>query len=712
MSGRSPFAERYDKALADPNVSDGLLEFQRAWKVSRGTQIAELEAFSGQDFAEHVDVFRELKRESRSRWTELAAEFTDNVEAAGGHVHTTSTIADACRAVGEILTDAGAGRVVKTKSMVSEEIFLNDHLVQRGIEVVETDLGEWLIQLDRDHPSHLVLPVIHKRRHQVAKILEAELGVAFDPDDIEAMVRAARKALRQRFLGADAGLTGANALIASTGGVLLVTNEGNATLTTQMPDVHIVIAGLDKLVPDTSAIMSQVRLLGRSATGQRMTSFTTVVNGPRPGQEWHVVLVDNGRSAMAADAVFSDALACIRCGACADVCPPYQVVGGHVFGHVYTGAIGLVNTSFHHGLDAVADPQLLCLSCNACVTACPTGIPLASQILEVRKRVFEERQPPVKKLALRAFRSRRLTALGATVAGLVTAPLRTDDGLRLPLPKRHGWRKAPNIPIVPGRRKAARIAEDDPPADEYPSSVSGKDVALFLQCLSDRAAPAIVEATAKLIRRAGANVVIPERQHCCGLTAFDAGDWSGAIEMLTDTLDALEGCDVVVTPGTSCLVATHEYEALVRDTPDLAARLDDLRSRFFDVVGFLTGPGSPPAGRTLTSVPGTVTVHRFCQSTNVLQRGGSIEELLDAHVDATRVELAEAEVCCGFGGSTSIVAPEVSRGIAVRKLDNVADTGAEIIVTDNPGCILHLRAALAARGDDVRVLHLAELLAM
>ena len=182
------------------------------------------------------------------------------------------------------------------------------------------------------------------------------------------------------------GITGANALIAETGTTMLVSNEGNGRLTTTLPGIHVILAGVDKLVPTMADAMTQLRLLARSATGQTITTYTSFVTGPVPGQELHLVLVDNGRTEMAADPVFADALNCIRCGACADVCPPYQVVGGHGFGHVYTGAIGLVVTPFHHGLDVIDGPQSLCVSCGACTTVCPADIPLADQILEVRRR--------------------------------------------------------------------------------------------------------------------------------------------------------------------------------------------------------------------------------------------------------------------------------------------------------------------------------------
>jgi L-lactate dehydrogenase complex protein LldF len=702
------FGERYWKALANENIRHGLLSFQRDWKTARDVQVGELETITGQPFDRLSADFAGTKRATRENLTELTEQFEERVMATGGAVHHASDGVDACRVVESILAGGGVRQVVKTKSMVTEEIFLNGHLEGKGIDVVETDLGEWLLQLADEHPSHLVMPAIHKRRHEIARIIEDEVGEPFDPDDVTGMVRAARVALRRKFFTAGAGVTGANALVASTGSILLVTNEGNATLATLLPDIHVVVAGVDKLVPDTATAVDQIRLLGRSATGQQITSYTTMITSPRPGQSLHVVLVDNGRTTMAADEAFADALSCIRCGACADVCPPYQIVGGHVFGHVYTGAIGLVNTAFHHGLDQIADAQFLCVSCNACATVCPAAIPLPSQILRVRRQVFENHASRPKRWAMRLIRSRRLVGSATLAAAILTLPFRDGDHLRLRAPRRHRWRRIPSVPLRPARwRRLERTV-----SKTYPSEVTGRRVALFLQCLSDRLAPDIVAATATVIAAAGAEVVVPRSQHCCGLPAFDAGDWSVAKAMLKSTLDTFEDHDLVVTPAPSCLVALgHEYDALVENDRDLRDRLDDLRGRLFDLVGFLEGPGRPDNGHgRLERSSGTVGVHRFCQSSNVLDRHDRLERIVFEFTGIEPVPIPEADVCCGFGGGSSVAAPEVAAGIVVRKIETIDESGVDLVVTDNPGCILHLRASLDERGGGADVVHLAEFL--
>src|SRR5438270_1378843 len=248
------------------------------------------------------------------------------------------------------------------------------------------------------------IPAIHKSRQQIASLFETETHRSVDHDDVKAQVNVAREELRRVFVTAEAGMLGANALIAETGSVMLITNEGNGDLVSTLPRLVIVIAGWEKIVPTFEDAAAQVHLLARSGTGQEITTYTSFITGPEEGCELHIVLIDNGRSAMWSDPDAREALRCIRCAACADVCPPYQIVGGHVFGYVYSGAIGLVNTGFHHGVDAVAGPQALCVSCNACATVCPAQIPLPRQILDVRARVVAARGlSPPKRFVLNLF---------------------------------------------------------------------------------------------------------------------------------------------------------------------------------------------------------------------------------------------------------------------------------------------------------------------
>lgn len=719
-----PFEERYHTALDDPDVRTGLTAFQRGWRQSRDAAIADLEAVEGRSFDDLRAELAAIKDDVIANRDRYLDQFTANAEAAGAEVTRVATPGEANELITRICRDAGADLVVKGKSMVSEEIGLNHHLEANGITPVETDLGEWILQLAGETPSHLVMPAIHKRKEHIAELFERVLGRGFPPDDIERMVTAARTELRGRFLASGVGLSGANALVAEGGSVLLVCNEGNNRMSVALPPVHIVTAGIEKLVPTYADAMKQVRLLGRSATAQPITVYTNVVTGPRPGQRQHLLLLDNGRTAMAADPDVASALRCIRCGACANVCPPYGVVGGHAFGHVYTGAIGLVNTAFHHSIEAVAGPQSLCVSCGACATVCPVDIPLPTQILEVRRKVVDARAPApagrATRLAIAAFGHRWLVDLGLRAVGLVTTPLRRDGVTRVPASvaerpavRAHvGWRTPPAIPLRPARDRLRHGELVEPPRLAS-QPLAGRTVQLFLQCLSDRIAPDIPIAAATLLRAAGADVRLPRRQHCCGLPAFDAGEQDAARAMVRQTIETLDGVDDVVTPASSCLaMLQHDAPRLLRDDLDELERAQQLAGRTYDLVGYLTaGPGRLPVGALDDGDRTPVTVHRFCQASTTLDRRDTVERFLRDVAGVEVVPLPEAEVCCGFGGSTSVRNPELAAGILDRKLDCVDRTDAPVLLTDNPGCVLHLRGGVHASGRRAEVLHLAEYLA-
>ncbi|MSQ42258.1 MAG: 4Fe-4S dicluster domain-containing protein [Dehalococcoidia bacterium] len=712
-AGIAPFAQRYRGALADANVRGGLLGFQRSWQGTRDAQMLALEAIAGRGFGALRDEFAAIKDRVLAEPARYVAQFRAHAEAAGAVVVEVGSAAEANGYIADLCRRRGITLAVKGKSMVSEEIGLNAALAAAGVEAVETDLGEWLLQLAGDRPSHLVMPAIHWRRGQVAALLSRTLGEPFDADDIPAMARSVRAALRERFLHAGLGLTGANALIAETGSVMLVTNEGNGRLTSSLPPLHVVTVGAEKIVPSLADAIRQVRLLARSATGQPISTYTTFISGPTAGHELHIVLIDNGRSALAADPALAPALRCIRCGACANVCPAYQVVGGHAFGHIYTGPIGLVTTAAHHGLAAAAGPQSLCLSCGACATVCPVAIPLPAQILEVRREAFARgRGARLRRLAWRAFASRPLVAVASRLLALAALPLRAGGFTRLPfgLARRHvSWRTPPAIPWRPARARAALRAARAPLA---PTAASGRRVLLFLQCVADRLAPEVPVAAAALLRAAGAEVIVPPDQHCCGLPAFDAGDHDAARRMARATIEALDGTDDIVTAAPSCVVMMlHDYARLFAGDPAWQARALGLAGRVHDLAGYLAGPARLPAGTLAAGDRAPVTVHRFCQGSHLLHAEDRLERLIADLCGVEVVPLAEAEVCCGFGGATSLAAPELAAGVLARKLANVGASGARVLVTDNPGCVLHLRGGAHAAGLAIRTLHVAEYLA-
>ena len=320
--------------------------------------------------------------------------FTANATKAGAVVHRASDAAAAREIIASILKERGAKMVAKGKSMVSEEIHLNAHLEAAGVEVVETDLGEYIIQLEGESPSHIIVPAIHKNREQVGKLFAERLGVPYS-DDPQVLTKIARRVLREKFLAADAGISGANFAIAESGSLVLFTNEGNGRMVTTLPPLHIAILSIEKILPSLKDLPTFIRLLPRSATGQAITSYVSIITGTRkPGEatgaeELQIVLLDNGRSEILAGEC-REMLKCIRCGACMNVCPVYRTVGGHAYGWTYPGPMGMVLTTLLTGMansHPLVDASTLC---GACVEVCPVRIPLVPLILKLRERRVRE----------------------------------------------------------------------------------------------------------------------------------------------------------------------------------------------------------------------------------------------------------------------------------------------------------------------------------
>jgi L-lactate dehydrogenase complex protein LldF len=307
-----------------------------------------------------------------------------------------------------ILKDRGAHRVVKSKSMVTEEIRLNDFLIDRGMHVVETDLGEYIVQLAGEPPSHILGPALHKTRQQIGRLFQEKLGIPYT-DVPEELITTAKNILRNEFLSADAGITGANFAVAETGSLVLFTNEGNGRMVTTLPPLHIAVFSLEKLIPSLSDLPLFMRLLCRSATGQTLSSYVSVITGTRkPGEatgakELHIVLVDNGRSSILAGEC-REILKCIRCSACINVCPVYRHVGGHAYDSTYPGPMGIVLTTLLDGM-ARAHPLLDATTlCGACTDVCPVKVPLGKLLTILREqRVTENRTPAIERTPMQAF---------------------------------------------------------------------------------------------------------------------------------------------------------------------------------------------------------------------------------------------------------------------------------------------------------------------
>lgn len=453
------FRENARAALADGQLQKALGNVRTNFIAKRAAvadRLPEFEALRDQarDLRDHVLAHLDVYLEAYER----------KVIESGGHVHWARTAEEASRIIVDLAKSRGARSVAKGKSMVSEEIGLNAALERAGIKAVETDLGEYIIQLRGEAPSHIIAPAVHLNQEDVeAEFRRVHTWLPKDRDlsEPESLLAEARAELRAKFLAADIGVTGANFLVAETGTSIIVTNEGNGDLSQILPRVHVVVASIEKIVPTLEDAAGLLRVLARSATGQEMSVYTTLSTGPRRAddldgpQEYHVVLVDNGRSNMLGSE-FEEMLRCIRCGACMNHCPVYHAVGGHAYGWVYPGPMGAVLTPSLIGVDKAGHLPNASTFCGRCESVCPVRIPLPKLMRHWREREFERHLSPAVSragLGLWAFFARR-PALYRFVTGLTMRALAwaaRGKGRFKSLPLASGWTAQRDLPAPQGQ---------------------------------------------------------------------------------------------------------------------------------------------------------------------------------------------------------------------------------------------------------------------
>jgi L-lactate dehydrogenase complex protein LldF len=453
------FKQRSQAALLDPELKRAMGKAKGGFQQKRRNAVDALPEFEALR-----EAAREIKEHTLHHLDYYLERYEGAVQSAGGKVHWASTTEEARAIILQICRDAGARRVTKGKSMVGEEMGINEALEEAGFEAVETDLGEYIIQLAKEPPSHIIAPAVHKTKDQITDLFHAhhqKYGLTDRVTEVAAIVNEARTVLREKFLSADVGITGANFLIAETGSSVIVTNEGNGDLTNTLPRVHIVTAGIEKVVPTLEDVSTILRLLARSATGQEMSVYTTFSTGPKQSEdldgpgEYHVVLLDNGRSQMLGNE-FHEMLRCIRCGACMNHCPVYQSVGGHAYGWVYPGPMGSVLTPLMVGLDKSFDLPNACTLNGRCKDVCPMGIPLPDMLRKLRERGHEQRLVPLRtRAALRlwAYAAKRpkLYRLATRLGMAVLGRLGRRRGRFHRLPFAGGWTDARDLPAPQGQ---------------------------------------------------------------------------------------------------------------------------------------------------------------------------------------------------------------------------------------------------------------------
>lgn len=703
------YKQRIDQALATPRLQEALHKFGDAYLVSRAN------AFAGLDFEALRREIGAMKNEVRENREELLARFMENARAAGAVVHLAKTAEDANHYIADLAKKRGVKLVAKSKSMASEEIHLNDALAKVGVKAVETDLGEWIIQLAGQRPSHMVMPAIHMFKEEVAQLFGKVTGKD-EPAEIAHLVRVAREQLRQTYFDAEMGITGANIAVAETGGLALVTNEGNARLAATLPKIHVALVGIEKLVPTLEDAAKVIRVLPKNATGQFLTSYVTWITGAVPcgetDKELHIVLLDNGRGALAESPHCRDALRCIRCGACANVCPVYQTVGGHVFGHIYIGAIGIILTAFFHGLDKAAEIVRACIGCRACVAICPSHIDLEGIILHLRSVIGQEEGIGAAKSIVfkKVMRNRKLFHSLVRAASLLQKPVSKGERTIRHLPAYFSsfteWRTLPTIAAKPLRDLLPQLRQTvDKPRYR---------VAFFGGCGNDFIYPEMGLDLVKVLNHLGVAVYYPQEQNCCGIPALYSGDRETAVELAEQNVKALlaENPDYVVTTCPTCTMALRrDFVEHLKDNPAWAQKAEALAEKTLDVSAFIHNVLEERIPAEHGAEVETVTYHDSCH----LRRGAGVWQeprALLAGAGYTLKEMARADRCCGFGGSYSFTShPPISREITKDKVNDIDASGAAVVAMDCPGCLIMLRGALEKRGLPVRAAHTIELLA-
>lgn len=692
--------------LNDKILYNNLKNFASNYKVSRAN------ALSGLDFFKLRHDIYKSKDFTKDEILFLFEEFKSNVEKSGCTVLHAEDAASANKLIADICKKHSAEYIVKSKSMTSEEIKLNDYLEKQGLKPVETDLGEWILQIAGEHPSHMVMPAIHKTRQQVAKVFEKHTGEKIDPDDINKMVKIARKYLREFYFKAKVGITGANIAISSSGTIGIVTNEGNARLSSTVPPVHIVLVGYEKLVKNFSDAMKIIRLLPKSATGQNISTYVTWIKGSNPSfksetgkKHTYYVFLDNGRLSFLDHPFLKDALKCIRCGSCANVCPAYEMVGGHVFGDIYIGAIGLILTSMLHDEKKAKEILSLCIGCKACSYNCPAGIDLQSIISDLNVYMGQKYSiNPAKKFVYSAvLKNPSVFKSAMKVASIIQKPLldETKENIgKLPiLSDEHNFRKLPSV-----KEKTFSQMFKQNNFDKFNSS---KKVFFYPGCAVEYFFPEMGTKMVQLLQKAGFQVDIPDTQVCCGLPAIHSGDGKSGKKTILKNLKYMRNPEeyeafLVLCP--SCGMAIKEdFKKYTLEHISEFKKSEKIANKVTSLADFLNKNNI----RLKYDDNKKITYHTPCHQGRGL--GFVPEDFLKETFGENFIPLKDSNVCCGFGGSFSVEYPGISSGILNKKIENIKDTKADILLTDCPGCVMQIDGGLKKQNINVKVAHLSEI---
>ncbi len=636
------------------------------------------------DFESFREVVRAIRERAIEKNDELFETFKKNCEKRGVKVYLAKNATEACTIIYEIAREKNARLLTKSKSMTTEEIELNSFLEGRGIKIVETDLGELIIQLAGEKPFHLVYPAVHKTRQEVAQLFSKVAGKTLS-EEISDLMDFARSYLRGLFLSADIGITGANIAIAETGTVIVETNEGNDRLGSIPPNTHIVVMGLEKIVEKVEDALKLIVAHPVSSTGQPLTTYVSFITGRNPlagkheGREMHIVVIDNGRKAMMDDKWFREALYCIRCGACMNICPTYGAVGGHLFGYIYTGAIGIPWTYFVHGIDKAALFTELCISCGLCKEICPAKIDMPIMIAEVKHRIVKQAgQLRVNKIV---ENYELFYSIASHAPGLFNWLLKRRL-IRYLMERLAGIERRRQIPLL-AKKPLSRLLKS--------TSIQGEKAVLFADFYAQFVRPDIGLKLVDILGMAGYNVVFP-KQKTSGYPFVAYGDMEKARKIaeynVKHLYDALGKDGVIVSIEPTATYALKYVYPKLLDYSEESLKVAFSTISATELLEILVKENK----LSLCKVePKKTAIHIPCHE-RALDSARSVYLLLnDAGFEA---EFVETGSCCGMAGSFGmkhgVLGYELSNAIGEELFELLRKSGCSQVVTTSSVCRIHI----------------------
>jgi L-lactate dehydrogenase complex protein LldF len=626
----------------------------------------------------------------------LVERFAASVRKNGGQVYMAKTGEDAVRYVTELAKRTGTELIVKSKSLTTEEIEFNHHLAAAGVRCVETDLGELIVQLNHEKPVHLVAPAAHLSTADIAEIFSRELNKKI-PADPEAILKEVRPYLRPLFLTAQMGVTGANIGVAETGTIVVETNEGNARLVASLPKVHVVIMGMEKIIESWDDVGQLLEAHAVSATGQSQTVYVSIFTqhvplaGSSEGREFHVVILDNGRSKMHDDPSFNDALNCIRCGACMNICPTYGIVGGHVFGYLYPGPIGIPWTAGVHGLDNATFAHL-CISCGLCRDICPVDIDMPLMIAKVKSQEVAKNG----QLRVNGFfmSSDRLAGLASATAPLSNWMIRRSLS-RYVMEKAVGVDRRRTLPSFSHRRLKDLLSGAPQGTGE-----KGKLV-FFPDIYADYNDPELGYRAIALLRSLGYSVEVPALKWS-GMPYISYGDVAKATEVAEFNLKVLEpfvtaGYGVVATEPTAAYMLTEMYPNLVPGTA--SKKVAEASTSFFArIQGDLAGAKNITAAFP-TEEP--IGFHIPCHERALT---GGVPAIAFLERAGFKVKVVETGTCCGMAGTFGMkhgaLGYDLSMAVGDRLFKLFEESKTKLVASESSVCSMQI-----IDGTGLRVMH-------